>query len=53
MALTDGERWIAAQNIERFLAKLDEEQDEGRRQVLRDLIDQERKKLREGKEPEK
>lgn len=47
MAMTDGDRWIAAQNIERFLARLEQEQDERQRQVLHDLIAQEKQKLRE------
>lgn len=45
MLVSDGDRWIAAQNIQQFLAKLDEEQDEKKRRTLRDLLERERAKL--------
>ena len=45
MAVNDADRWIAAQNIERFQRRLEQEQDETQRRVLRDLIQQEREKL--------
>lgn len=44
--MSDGDRWIAAQNIERFQAQLKDEPDQKRRQVLQNLIEQEREKLR-------
>jgi hypothetical protein len=46
MVVNDGERWIAAQNIQHFEGKLEQEKDEGQRRVLRDLIEREREKLR-------
>jgi len=45
MGLSDGDRWIAAENICRFQVKLAETKDESERRVLRDLIEREREKL--------
>ena len=46
MVVSDGDRWIAAENIRRFQAKLEETHDEVERRVLRDLIKEEQAKLR-------
>jgi hypothetical protein len=45
MGVSDGEKWIAAENISRFQAKLAETKDEGERRTLLDLIEREREKL--------
>ena len=45
MVVSDGERWVAAENITRWEQQLKDEWDEQRRRVLRDLIDLERDKL--------
>lgn len=46
MVVSDGEKWVAIQNIIRFEAKLVEEKDREQRSVLRELIERERDKLR-------
>ena len=45
MGVSDGEKWIAAENISRFQAKLAETKDEAERRTLLDLIEREREKL--------
>ena len=42
---SDGDRWIAAENITRAQAKLAQTKDEGERRALRDLIAREKEKL--------
>ena len=44
MVLSDGEKWIATQNIARWEAQL-QEKDDKQRHVLRELIRLEREKL--------
>lgn len=46
MVVSDGDKWVAAQNILRFEAQLEEENDHQQRAVLRELIERERDKLR-------
>jgi hypothetical protein len=45
MTVSDGDRWIAAENISQFQAKLAQTEDEDERRVLRDLIAREKEKL--------
>lgn len=47
---TDGEKWVACQNILRFEELLKGEKDDGKRRALFALIEQERQKLK-GAEP--
>ena len=43
---TDGEKWVACQNILRFEELLKSEKDEGKRRALFALLEQERQKLK-------
>ena len=45
MVMSDGERWIALQNIANWEEQLKVEQNGTQRRILRELIDQERDKL--------
>ncbi len=46
MVVSDGERWVAAENITRWEALLKDEKDDQRCRTLRELIDREREILR-------
>lgn len=46
--MNEGDRWIAAQNVERFEKKLQSEGDPKQRKVLRRLLKREKGRLRDG-----
>lgn len=44
--MNESDRWIAAQNIDRFKEKLDAEVEPAKRKVLRSLLKQEQRRLK-------
>lgn len=47
MMISDGEKWILAQNIQRFEKMLKDERDEAKLRILRELIEAERRQFQE------
>lgn len=51
--ISDGEKWVAVQNLIHFEGLLKAEMDDNRCRILRELIEREREKLRTPDVPEK